>query len=132
MGVFGFWGDGVSNSNSQAVISHLGSSDACALVFITRLGFSDHIDRSDSVHEGSAVPVARHRLMPPQLRVKGVDTGFEGSAPAHPPCTVSCCDMEFFLWSFILVSLYVRIALNAILHPQASLSTTGHHRPAIH
>ena len=103
----------------------------CALVSITRLGFSDRIDRSDSVQEGFAVPDARVSDAP-QIRVRGVDTGFGGSAPAHPPCTVSCCDMEFFLWSFILVSLYVRIALNAILHPQTSLSTAGYHRPASH
>ena len=80
----GFWGYGVSSNTSHDVISHSGSSDACALVSITRLGFSDRIDRSDSVHDGFAVPVARVSNAP-QMHVNGVDTGFEGSAPAHKP-----------------------------------------------
>ena len=72
-----------------------GAVSVCVLVSITSLGFSDRIDRGDSEHEGFEVPVAR-MADAPQMRVTGVDTGFDGSAPAHLLCTVSCFGMRYF------------------------------------
>ena len=73
----------------------------CVLVSISSLGFSDHIDRGDSEHEGFEVPVARVADAP-QMRVICVDTRFEGSAPAHSPMHSLMLWYTVYLWGYFL------------------------------
>ena len=53
------------------------------------------------MHEGSAVPVVRVADAP-QMRVTGVDTGFEGSAPAHSPMHRLMLWYMVYLWGYVL------------------------------
>ena len=104
LGVWGFGVMGLAAATRTPSSLTRGAVSVCVLVSITRLGFSDHSDRSGFVHEGSAVPVA-HVADAPQMRVNAVDTRFEGSAHAHPPCTVSCCDIRF-LFGFLFLEAF--------------------------